>query len=85
MIELVIELDDDMTKSPPVEILRVFDPVIELDDDMTKSPPVEMLTLRNPIGGGSGLDIKIWALHVLTAYVAPDIDKPEVVYNEPEL
>ena len=60
------------------------DAVIELDDDMTKSAPVEMLMLRNP-GGGSGLDINIWALHVLTAYVAPDIDKPEVVYKEPAL
>jgi hypothetical protein len=63
-------------------MLRVFVPVIELDDDMTKSPPVEMLMLRNPVGG-SGLDINIWALHVLTAYVAPDIDRPEVVYKEP--
>ena len=63
-------------------MLRVLDPVIELDDDMTKSEPVEMLMLRNPVGG-SGLDINIWALHVLTAYVAPDVDRPEVVYNEP--
>ena len=57
---------------------------MELDDDTMKSPPVEMLMLRNPVGG-SGLDINIWALHVLTAYVAPDIDKPKVVYKEPAL
>jgi hypothetical protein len=82
--DAVTELDDDMTKSAPVEMLRVFVPVIELDDDMTKSAPVEMLMLRNPVGG-SGLDINIWALHVLTAYVAPDIDRPEVVYKEPAL
>jgi hypothetical protein len=62
-----------MTKSPPVEILRVLDPVIELDDNMTKSSKA------------AGLDIKIWALHVLTAYVALYTDSPEVVYNEPEL
>ncbi len=84
MRDAVTELDDDMTKSPPVEMLRVFVPVIELDDDMMKSAPVEMLMLRNPVGG-SGLDINIWALHVLTAYVAPDVDKPEVVYKEPAL
>ncbi len=84
MRDAVTELDDDMTKSAPVEMLRVFVPVIELDDDMTKSAPVEMLMLRNPVGG-SGLDINIWALHVLTAYVAPDIDRPEVVYKEPAL
>jgi hypothetical protein len=57
---VLIELDDDMTKSAPVEMLRVFVPVIELDDDMMKSAPVEMLRLRNPVGG-SGLDINIWA------------------------
>ena len=66
-----------MRTSAPVEML-MLDPVIVLDDDMTKSPPVEMLMLRNPVGG-FGLNIKIWALHVLTAYVAPDVDKPEVV------
>jgi hypothetical protein len=60
VLDPVIELDDDMTKSAPVEMLRVLDPVIELDEDMTKSPPVEMLMLRNPVGG-SGLDINIWA------------------------
>ena len=69
----MIELDDDMTKSPPVEMLKVLEPVIELDDDMMKSSKA------------AGLDIKIWALHVLTAYVAPDVDKPEVVYKEPAL
>jgi hypothetical protein len=42
MLDPVIELDDDMVKSEPVEILIVLDPVIELDDDMTKSAPVEM-------------------------------------------
>jgi hypothetical protein len=79
----VIELDDDMTKSAPVEMAKfVFDPLIELDVDMTKSPPVEMMMLRNT-AGGSGLDIKIWASHVQTAYVDPDSHKPEVVYKEP--
>jgi hypothetical protein len=35
---VLIELDDDMTKSAPVEMVKfVLDPVIELDDDMTKS------------------------------------------------
>ena len=62
--------------------MLMLDPVIELDGDMTKSAPVEMLMLRNPVGG-SGLDIKIWEWHVQTAYVAPDVHKPEVVYNEP--
>jgi hypothetical protein len=34
----LIELDDDMTKSPPVEMVKfVLDPVIELDDEKTKS------------------------------------------------
>ena len=82
-----------MTKSAPVEMLRVLDPVIELDDDMVKSAPVEMLRVLDPVieldddmmksSKAAGLDIKIWALHVLTAYVAPDVDRPEVVYNEP--
>jgi hypothetical protein len=81
VLNSVIELDDDMTKSAPVEMLRVLDHVIELDVDRMKSAPVEMLMRV----GGSGLDIKIWALHVLTAYVAPDVDKPEVVYKEPAL
>ncbi len=35
MFDPVIELDD-MTKSAPVEMLRVLDPVIESDDLMTK-------------------------------------------------
>ncbi len=63
MRDPVIELDDDMMKSAPVEMAKfVLDPatVIELDGDMTKSPPVEMLILRNPVGD-SCLDIKIWA------------------------
>ena len=51
MRDPVIELDDDMTKSAPVEMLRVLDPVIELDVDRTKSAPVEMLMLRNPVTG----------------------------------
>ncbi len=84
MRDPVIELDEDMTKSAPVEMLRALDPVIELDDDMMKSAPVEMLMLRNPVGD-SVLDIKIWALHVQTAYNDPDVHKPEVVYKEPAL
>ena len=35
MFDPVSELDD-MTKSAPVEMLRVLDPVIALDDIMTK-------------------------------------------------
>jgi hypothetical protein len=112
LLDPVIELDDDMRKSAPVEISKfVFDPVIELDDDMTKSAPVEIAKFvfdtvielddhvieldvdrmkSAPVEmlmriGGSALDIKIWALHVLTAYVAPDVDKPKVVYKEPAL
>ena len=64
--------------------MLMLDPVIVLDDDMTKSAPVEMLMLGNTVGG-FGLDIKIWALHVQTAYVDPDVHKPEVVYKEPAL
>jgi hypothetical protein len=48
-LDTATELDDDMTKSPPVEMLKVLEPVIELDDNMTKSSKA------------AGLDIKIWA------------------------
>ena len=35
---MLIELDDDMIKLAPVEMVKfVLDPVIELDDDNTKS------------------------------------------------
>jgi hypothetical protein len=47
VLDPVIELDDDMIKSAPVEMAKfVLDPVIELDDDMTKSSSVKKL---NPL------------------------------------